>query len=128
MPCYANGMLSCYLSHTWDLILDCIQRSQLVGQEIEFPEYDLLTPHPPLGPYMVSPWGQVLEFRVARPLWARYPKDVSSGSQAASKVLTPSHQRQLVHTGTQTEDADTTLVEIEGMSMGEGSDIIGESK
>ncbi|KAH9027956.1 hypothetical protein EDB85DRAFT_1892736 [Lactarius pseudohatsudake] len=79
------------------------ERNELRGTDIEFPEYDYITP---LGeectlPYMamwVDNECRVLPFRGVRPRnpWTVYPVD-----------------RRRFDAGTQTEDADTTLVEID---------------
>jgi hypothetical protein len=92
------------------------RRSQLVGHNVEFDEFDFLKPPETLRPYMVSPWGHVLEFHGPAPWWARLPKDVGRSSRPnyiyTHSLFTHSPQRRPVHTGTQTNDADITLVDI----------------
>ncbi|KAF8272292.1 hypothetical protein EI94DRAFT_1796198 [Lactarius quietus] len=81
------------------------ERAQLLGHEINFSEYNLLEQHESLRPYTISPWGHVLIYRSKQPPWAIYPAD-----------------RRPVDTGTQTNDADTTLVKIEPETKEKSSD------
>ena len=96
MCCCMKGMIpSCLSCIPYSHPL-CVQRFQLDGHEIDFPDYDLLEQHEPLRLYTVSPWGHVLEFRAKRPSWAIYLINVSAPSRSGFTWLTPSRGDQFM--------------------------------
>ncbi|KAI9443739.1 hypothetical protein BJY52DRAFT_1194507 [Lactarius psammicola] len=80
------------------------ERNTLRGDNTEFPEYNYIGPSDANTlPYMALWIGDgchVLQFRASKPSWAQYPVD-----------------RRWFDSGTQTEDPDTTLVDIEPLAQ-----------
>ncbi|KAI9433622.1 hypothetical protein BJY52DRAFT_1231499 [Lactarius psammicola] len=80
------------------------ERNSLRGDDTEFPHYDYISPPEdstlPYTALWIDGKCHVLQFRVSRPSWARYPVD-----------------RRQFDVSTQTEDADTTLAEINPLDI-----------
>src|ERR1700761_351868 len=79
-----NGIVTSIITNLVDSVahLRLYCRSELVGHAIEFSEFDFLESPEPLRPYMISPWGHILEFRGQTESWARNPKEVSGTRHA----------------------------------------------
>ncbi|KAI9428664.1 hypothetical protein H4582DRAFT_2066770 [Lactarius indigo] len=85
------------------------ERNTILGTDVEFPEYDYINPPSDDStlPYMalwINNECRVLPFRRVRPSWAQYPVD---------HII----QRRRFDASTQTENADTTPVEVDASEL-----------